>query len=93
MGDTKRVNLVFDARDSLRLCPCDITPGNFKKHRDGTVVALDFHATCFLPPSFFAVAMGKAMGNFAWKVSKLVNYPKSSDVKAMVAASYFLVPF
>jgi len=62
MGDTRRVDLVSGARDGLRLCPCDITPGNFKKCTDGTVVALDFCATCFLPPSFFAVAMAKIEG-------------------------------
>ncbi|KAG8922933.1 hypothetical protein FRC01_013435, partial [Tulasnella sp. 417] len=59
MGDIRRVNLVADAHEVLRLCPCDVTPGNFKKREDGQVVALDFNATCFLPPSFFAVAMKK----------------------------------
>jgi hypothetical protein len=28
----------------------------------------------------------------AWKVAKVVSYPQSSDVQAMVAISYFLVP-
>jgi hypothetical protein len=93
MRDTRQVNLVADAHAGLQLCPCDITPGNFKKCQDGTVVVLDFRATCFLPPSFFAVAMGKPAGNFAWKVSKLVSYPQSSDVDAMLAASYYLVPY
>jgi hypothetical protein len=50
-------NLVTDAIDGLCLCPCDINTGNFKKHTDGKVVALNFRATCFLPASFFAVAM------------------------------------
>ena len=82
-----------DAHDGLRLCPCDINPGNFKEGPDGKVVALDFGATCFLPPSFFAVAMAKAEDNFTWKVAKHINYPKSDDVEAMVSASYFMVPF
>jgi hypothetical protein len=93
MGDTRRVDLVADARAGLRLCPCDINPGNFKKCPDGTVVALDFRATCFLPPSFFAVAMEKATCRFAWKVAKLINDPQSSDFEAMAAASYHLVPY
>lgn len=93
MDDTRRVNLLAYAHGGLRLCPCDITPGNFKKCRDGTVAVLDFDATCFLPPSFFAVAMARAEHLFTWKVARLVNYPQSSDVDAMVAASCFLVPF
>ncbi|TFY71396.1 hypothetical protein EVG20_g1605 [Dentipellis fragilis] len=92
-GDKRRVDLVADAHDGLRLCPCDINPGNFKKCEDGTIVALDFRATCFLPPSFFAVAMAKAMRNFAWQVNRYVDYPKSDDVEAMLSASYFLVPY
>ncbi|KAG8955869.1 hypothetical protein FRC04_006316 [Tulasnella sp. 424] len=91
-GDSRRVKLVADAHDGLRLCPCDIHPGNFKKGLDGKVVALDFRATCFLPPSFFAVAMAKADGDFSRKVAQLVNYPKSDDVRAMLSASYYLVP-
>jgi hypothetical protein len=88
-GDTgRRVNLVFDACDGL-LCPYDVS-SNLKKCRDGAVVAPDFRATGFFPP---AVAMGKPVGNFAWKVAKLVSYPRSSDVEAMVAASHFLVPY
>ena len=57
------------------------------------VVALDFGATCFLPPVFFAVAVRKLAGNFARKVAQRVLYPVMSDVKVIVAASYFLVPF
>lgn len=82
-----------DARDGLRLCPCDIHPGNFKKGRDGKIVALDFRATCFLPPSFFAVAMAKEDNIFARMVAKHVDYPKSDDVAAMLSAPYYLVPF
>ncbi|KIO16673.1 hypothetical protein M407DRAFT_246939 [Tulasnella calospora MUT 4182] len=88
-----RVNLVADTNAGLRLCPCDINPGNFKKCQDGAVVALDFRATCFLPPSFFAVTMVKARDSFSRKVARRFNYPKSDDVEAMVSASYYLVPF
>jgi hypothetical protein len=84
--------LAADAQTGLYLCPCDITPRNFKKFEDGAVVALDFHATCFLPHLFFAVAVRKLVGNFARKVAKRVQCPILSNVKAIVAASYFLVP-
>jgi hypothetical protein len=84
---------VADAQTGLYLCPCDITPRNFKKFEDGTVVALDFGATCFLPPVFFALAVRKLVSNFAFKVAQRVHYPVLGDVNAIVAASYFLVPF
>jgi hypothetical protein len=60
---------VADAQTGLYLCPCDISPQNFKKFEDGTVVALDFGATCFLPPVFFAVAVRKVVIYFARKVA------------------------
>ncbi|KAK0496103.1 hypothetical protein EDD18DRAFT_1353724 [Armillaria luteobubalina] len=92
-GDSRRVDLVADACAGLRLCPCDITPANFKKCEDGTVVALDFRATCFLPPCFFAVAVRMLVDNFSRKVARRVSYPQSSDVDAILSASYFMVPF
>jgi hypothetical protein len=81
------------AQTGLYLCPCDITPRTFKKFEDGTVAALDFGATCFLPPVFFAVAVRKLVGNFARRVAQRVHYPVLSGVRAIVATSYFLVPF
>jgi hypothetical protein len=87
------VDLAADAQNGLYLCPCDITPGNFKKFEDGSVVAIDFGATCFLPPVFFAVAVRKLEVDFSRRVAQRVHYPISSDVNAIVAASYFLVPF
>ncbi|OJA18084.1 hypothetical protein AZE42_09064 [Rhizopogon vesiculosus] len=94
VGDNpKRVSLVTDASDGLYLCPCDINPRNFKKLPDGKVVALDFRASCFLPPSFFAVTMAKAMDHFIIKVARHVKYPISGDVAVMTSASYSLVPY
>jgi hypothetical protein len=83
---------VADASNGLFLCPWDIHPGNFKKV-DDKVVALDFGGTCFLPPSFFGVAMMLADDEFTQRVARRVGYPKSSDVAAMVTAHYYLVPF
>lgn len=82
-----------DASDGLYLCPCDIHPGNFKKLPDDSIVALDFRATCFLPPSFFAVAMEKTWNIFTMKVARHVKYPKSEDVDVITRASYYLVPY
>jgi hypothetical protein len=93
MPDDRRVDLVADASDGLFLCPCDIHPGNFKKLPDNTIVAIDFRSTCFLPPSFFGVAMRKQNDLFGQVVAQCVRYTKSNDVEAMVSASYHLVPF
>jgi hypothetical protein len=64
-----------------------------KKVDDGKVVALDFRATHFLPPSLFAVAIAKTDNNFTRKAAKRVNYPKSDDFAAMLSASHCLVSF
>lgn len=87
------VDLAADAQTGVYLCPCDITPRNFNNFEDGTVVALHFGATYFLPPVFFDLAVRKLVSSFAQKVAQRVHYPVLSDVKAMVAASYFLVTF
>ncbi|KAF8961430.1 hypothetical protein BDZ97DRAFT_1829241 [Flammula alnicola] len=92
-GNPSRVSLMANASDGLYLCPCDINPGNFKKLSGDKVVALDFRASCFLPPSFFAVAMAKAEDDFTEKVARHAKYPKSDDVAAMKSASYSLVPY
>jgi len=78
------------AAEDLYLCPVDIHPGNFKKLDDDTIVALDFRATCFLPESFITYAMEDPVHVFAGKVAKYVNYPRSSNIDAMSAASYYV---
>ena len=65
-----------DASNGLRLCLCDINPGNFKKLPDGRVAAFDFTANSFLPPLFTAVAMAKAQDGFSEEVAKHMNYPR-----------------
>jgi hypothetical protein len=66
-------DLAADAQNGLYLCPCDVNPGNFKKLDDGTVVALDFGATCFLPPTFFAVAVRK-LGDIFPQSASTIGY-------------------
>ncbi|TFK68005.1 hypothetical protein BDN72DRAFT_821843 [Pluteus cervinus] len=90
-GDDRHVNFRAEAHKGLVLCPCDVHPGNFKKVGD-QVVALDFRATCFMPPAFLSFAMEKPVNDFAFQVARLVNYAPSADVAPMFAASYFLVP-
>ena len=83
-----------DAQDGLRLCPWDTRLPNFKKDGEGKnskAVALNFTGACFLPPSFFAVAMATAGDAFVRKVARRVKYPQSDAVDAMVSAFYVLV--
>ncbi|KAF8903026.1 hypothetical protein CPB85DRAFT_1320523, partial [Mucidula mucida] len=93
MGATQRVSFDEEVRDGLRLCPCDMNRANFIKVLNGKIVALDFEATCFLPPSFFAFALAAAHDNFTLQVARHVKYPASKNLNAMMKASYFLVPF
>ena len=90
-GGNKRVNFGADAGNELVLCPCDINPGNFKKVGN-EVVALDFEATCFMPPAFLAFTMVRPVNSFAFLVAQHINYPRSANLLAMMCASYFLVP-
>jgi len=91
--DRRRVNLVADAKGGLYLCPCDIQPGNFRKCTDGQLFAFDFRATCFMPPSFFGVAMRKSQDTFCRQVANKIRYNHSDEVSAMVSASNYLVQF
>ncbi|KAF5368778.1 hypothetical protein D9615_010412 [Tricholomella constricta] len=81
------------ANYGLRLCPADIHMTNFIKDDEGRIVALDFGATCFLPPSFFAFVMYRRDTLLAQLIANKVKYPKSKDVDAMSMASYALVPY
>jgi hypothetical protein len=94
MGDPHRIDIVSESARGLFLCPGDIHPGNFRRRSaDNQLFALDFGATCFLPPSFFAVAMHLSERRFCRRVAKRVEYKDTGDVSAIVTASYYLVPF
>ncbi|KAN0142175.1 hypothetical protein V8E53_000637 [Lactarius tabidus] len=56
-------------------------------------MALDLGATCFLPPSFFVFAMAAGEDSFIRLVTQYVDYPAWANLKAMMDASYYLVPF
>jgi len=92
-GVSQRVGLHEEAHTALRHCHSDINRTNYKKAPHRKVVAFDFGATCFLPPSFFAFAMAAAEDRFNRLVAKYVKYPASSNLEAMLCASYYLVPF
>ena len=63
------------------------------KDEGDRVIALDFGATCFLPPTFFAFVLQKGDTIPTQLIAKKVKYPESTEVDAMFTASFALVPF
>lgn len=88
-----RVNLRDEvANYGLRLCASDLKLVNFMKDKDGRIVAVDYGGYSFLPPSFFALALG--YGAFAHELSTMLKYPLcKDDTTALVTASCALAPF
>ena len=85
--------MIADSKAGLFFYPSDLNPGNFKKIKDGPVVALDFGAVCFLPPIFFYLAIHKSIDGFTWKIGQKIEYPypKSDDaMSAMLTVSGYL---
>lgn len=65
-----------------------------KLEGDNRIVAIDFGGYSFLPPSFFAFALRPgAHSSFAPHIAKILNYPQSTEVVALVVASGAMVPF
>jgi hypothetical protein len=77
----------------MRLCPADLNTTNFMKGGGDKIVALDFESTCFLPPSFFAFVLDMGHTTLTQLVARKVKYPKSTEVDALMSASYALVPY
>lgn len=92
-GRQERVSFKDEINEhGLPLCPCDMDKTNFMRDINGDIVALDFGASCFLPPSFFAYAVRQG-DHFAQRLGRRVQYPKSTQLNGMLAASCALVPF
>ncbi|KAH9856298.1 hypothetical protein C2E23DRAFT_857287 [Lenzites betulinus] len=93
VGRPHRVNLIPEFQThGLRLCLSDMNRANFMKDRNGNIVALDFGATCFLPVSFFELALCNP-GPFTRLLRPLITRPESTQVDALCLASSSLVPF
>lgn len=65
---------------------------NFMKDSGSRIVALDFGASCFLPLSFFAFALREG-NDFTQLIARQLQYPKSTQLNALLTASYALVPY
>lgn len=90
IGSNERVS--FRAEVEAYLCPCDMNRNNFMKDRWGRIVAPDFGSTCFLPISFFNFALVHG-DDFTQLIARLVERPETTQLNAMITASFSLVPY
>lgn len=72
----------------LVLCPDDIDPSNFIIDSDGTVFAIDFGRTGYMPPSYVSYSLKMAnLKPFTRLVASLVDYPESAYLLGMYKAA------
>ena len=81
--------LPFRGRD-LRPAPLPLRydSDNFMKDHWDRIVAHDFGASCFLPPSFFNLARREG-DDFTQLIARLIKPPKSTQLNAMLMTHYF----
>jgi hypothetical protein len=93
VGRPNRVRLGPEVEEhGLRLCLSDMTRNNFIKDRNNTIVAIDFGASCFLPVSFFDLAL-RNPDYFTQLLRARIRRSKSNQLNALLAASQSLAPF
>src|SRR5258706_5703824 len=93
MGRNERVNFRPEVEAyGLRLCLCDMNRNNFMKDRWGRIVALDFGDSCLLPISFFNFALREG-DEFTQLIARLVKHTETTQLNAMLTASYSLVSY
>ena len=61
------------------------------KDAQDKIVVLDFGATCFMPPSFFSLAMAFSDMGFPRLVADQVAWTESPNMHGISRAHYFLV--
>ncbi|KAI1793714.1 hypothetical protein LXA43DRAFT_885195, partial [Ganoderma leucocontextum] len=95
LGNGLCVDFQTDAADGLVLCPSYPNDSNFMIDREGKLWAIDFGPTCFLPSSFRharrAYSLTMSSDGFVQSVARRLNYPRSANLRAMIAASGRLV--
>ncbi|KAF8639004.1 hypothetical protein AX16_010400 [Volvariella volvacea WC 439] len=89
-----RVNLVPEVQEQgLRLCLSDTNRENFMvSSEDKKIVAIDFGASCFLPISFFEMALYHP-DNFTRRIREFVIRPRSTQETALSQAATSLVKY
>ncbi|KAL1725655.1 hypothetical protein EV714DRAFT_180399, partial [Schizophyllum commune] len=73
----------------LAALPCDLDPTSFMTDRQGRIVAIDFGATCFLPRSFFDLAL--FLSNRFPALVHLLDRPRPEHLNAMLEAHVALL--
>lgn len=82
-----RVSFQTEIADGLVLCPSDPHDSNFMIDDEGKLWVIDFGRTCFLPPSFVSYSLTRSPNSFIQRVANRVNYPLSTNLRAMSIAS------
>jgi hypothetical protein len=83
----------FRAEPDLTLCVSDLKFVNFIKDLYDRIVAVDFGGYPFLPRSFFDFALQYDDSGFGHRISRILQCPRSEQVKAIMSPSYALAPF
>lgn len=86
-----RVDFSSETADGLVLCPSDMDASNFIIDSKGTVFAIDFGRTCYMPPSFVSYSLEVSWDPFTRLVAYLIQYPKSVNLETMLVVVGFLV--
>ncbi|KAL1760682.1 hypothetical protein FB107DRAFT_269730 [Schizophyllum commune] len=89
-GRSERADFQSEAEaHGLLLCPSDLDHTNFMMDRQGKIVAIDFGATCFLPRSFFDLALFLCHRFPA--LVRLLDRPRPEHLNAMLEAHVTLL--
>ncbi|KAF6757672.1 hypothetical protein DFP72DRAFT_1065464 [Ephemerocybe angulata] len=93
VGRPQRLSLKSQIKTyGLSLCPSDMRRKNFLKDREGKIVAINFDCTCFLPISFFEVALYHH-DDFTHLIRQRIVYPTSAQSDTLYKALKTLVQF
>lgn len=78
----------------LRFCPSDLTAGNFMRAGEDNerIVVIDFETSCFLPISFFQMALNHP-DSFTRLIRDFVERPESTQTASIELASSLLVKY
>ena len=93
LGRDLRVDFQTETADGLVLCPSDLNASNFMIDNEEKLWAIDFGRTCFLPASFMSYSLASSSDVFMQSIARRINYPRSTNLRAMSAASGALVVF
>ncbi len=85
-----RVDFSGETAEGLVLCPSAIEPSDFIIDSEGMVFAINFGYTGYMPPSYVSYSL-ESWKHFTRMVAHFVQYPKSTNLRAMRVAAGLLV--